>query len=131
MADDGDRGMIDPGEPERSWEPDRSEDQESRPRRALAIVVVVLAIVLIVYSQSTGRLTWIVLCGAGSFLAYSVVRDIPRGQTSVDPYGNDPRFDYVRSADPTGFWVVIAIKGAGAATAVVFGLGLLLGIWQS
>lgn len=131
MADDTDGSMIDPGEPERPWEPYQPEDQESRPRRALAIVVAVLAIVLLVYSRSTGRLTWVVLCGAGSFLAYSVVRDISRGRTSVDLYRNDPRRDYVRSADPVGFWVVIAIKGASAATAVVFGLGLLLGIWQS
>ena len=122
--------MIDPGEPERPWEPDQVQDRESRPRRALIIVVAVLAIVLVVYARSTGRLTWVVLCGAGSFLAYSIVRDIRRGRTGVDPNRSDPSYDYVRSADPVGFWVVIAIKGAGALTAVVFGFALLLDRWR-
>jgi hypothetical protein len=117
--------MIDPGEPERPWEPDE-ENQKSPAIRTLTVIVGLLVISFAVYSRSTGRLTWVLLCSSGSWLAYSVVSDIRRGLSSVSAYGDDPRYDYVRSADPVGYWVVIVIKGAVAATAVGFGLGLLL-----
>jgi len=59
------------------------------------------------------------------------VSDIRRGRSGVDLYGDDPRYDYVRSADRVGYWVVIVIKGAAAAAAVGFGLGLLLKLWHA
>ena len=122
--------MIDPGEPERSWEPDEPESQGSRPRGALAVMVGLLVISFVLYSRSTGGLTWVLLCGAGSWLAYTFVSDIRRGRSGLTTTGDDPRYHYVRSADPVGYWVVIVIKGAAAATAIGFGLGLLLELWH-
>ena len=72
--------MIDPGEPERSWEPDEPENQGSRRRGALAVIVGLLVISFVLYSRSTGRLTWVLLCGVGSWLAYKVMSDMRRGR---------------------------------------------------
>jgi hypothetical protein len=39
-----------------------------------------------------------------------------------------PRYDYVRSADPIGFWILIAFQAAVAAAFVVIGIAELLGL---
>jgi hypothetical protein len=72
----------------------------------------------------------------GLFFAHHVASDVergltlpPDGRTQVDPYGY-PASAYVRSADPIGFWVLIALKGALAAAAVFIALGDLLGFWN-
>jgi hypothetical protein len=71
----------------------------------------------------------------GLAYAHHVTSDVQRGMTSPDgrttqgPYGY-PRSAYVRSADPLGFWILIALKGSVAAAAVLIALGELFGLWN-
>jgi hypothetical protein len=66
----------------------------------------------------------------GVFYALHLATDVRRGRTSIQPYRYDPRYDYVRSADPVGFWILIAIQGALAAATIFGYLGDLLGLWH-
>lgn len=60
-----------------------------------------------------------------------LVHDVRRGRTQIPSRGgDDPRYDYVRSADPIGFWILIALQGAVAAAIAVGAIGDLLGLWK-
>ena len=120
--------MIDPGEPERPWQPDDDAGRASRPTGIAGVVAAVLLVALLLCLRYGGPIGW-VLCAGGLSFGYAVVRDVLRGRTSVSRY-SDPRDDYVRSADPVGFWVVIGIKGAAAAAAIVYGVGLSAHAWH-
>lgn len=93
--------MIDPGEPERPWQPDEGESQGRSPSATVTAIAAALALAFLLW------------------LRFKV------------GFGYDPRYEYVRSADPVGFWVLIFIKGAGAATTIIIGLAILLTHWHS
>lgn len=128
--------MIDPGEPEVPWQPDEPEQQvrsASGPGAAIGAVFALLFVIRFANRHARpwfrGDAGWFLLVAGLSF-AYHVASDVRRGRSNVGRYGNNPRYDYVRAADPVGFWAVIAVKGACAAAVAVFALGLLLGVWS-
>ena len=109
-----------------------SESRWPRVRPALEAIAIIGGVVLIL--ARAGRLTrseedWALLV-FGLLYAHHVATDVRRGRTTLQRYGDDPRYDYVRSADPIGFWVLIALKGAVAAAVAIGALGDLLGLWN-
>ena len=66
----------------------------------------------------------------GVYYVHHVATDIRRGRTTMQQYGNDSRYDYVRSADPIGFWILIGMKGAFAAALLIAGFADLVGVWN-
>jgi hypothetical protein len=113
-----------------------SESPWRKLRSALEIPAIWGAFAIALFARSGRGGEWAVLAFGLAF-GHHVASEIQRGVTLPMPeksilprtYGY-PRGAYVRSADPVGFWVLIALKGAIAATAVVFSLGELLGFWN-
>ena len=106
-----------------------------RTRIVLEVLPIVLLLVLFVLAalgvragKSTEDWTFLVF---GLLYALHVVTDVRFGRTHVTRYARteDPT-DYLRSADPIGFWIVIAIKAAIAIGVVVATLGDLLRFWK-
>ena len=67
----------------------------------------------------------------GVLYAIHVVTDVRFGRTHVvqHAHAEDPT-EYLRSADPIGFWIVIALKGAIAIAVMGATLGDLLRLWK-
>lgn len=110
------------------------ESPSRRFRRILewpAILLTGLALPFLAHRRARA---WDVLAFGLSY-AHHVTSDVQRGMTSPDgrttkgPYGY-PRSAYVRSADPVGFWALIALKGSVAIAAVLIALGELFGFWD-
>lgn len=116
----------------------QSESSEPRWRRIrlfVEIVPVVWLLVLFILaalgvrSSRTGEDWTFILFGV--LYAIHVATDVRFGRAHVTGYARaeDPS-DYLRSADPIGFWIVIAFKGAIAIAMVVATLGDLLRFWK-
>jgi hypothetical protein len=91
-----------------------------------AIIGLALTLILGVRLSASAE-NWFLLAGAFWF-AHGAVEDVTRGRAS--PGGTtylDPSHDYVRSADPFGYWVLTAVKVALAGTLVVAALGRWFG----
>jgi hypothetical protein len=105
-----------------------------RIRVALELFAITGALVVLIL-MGKGRLSeneqdwaWIAF---GLLYGFHVRSDALRGRTHVTRYASaeDPT-DYVRDADPIGFRILIALKGALAAALVIGALGELLGFWN-
>lgn len=113
----------------------RSSESESASRRirtALETPAILAALALLVFFEARhSRIgaDWGLLA-VGLSYANHVILDAQRGRTNPAPRSSDPKYDYVRSADPVGFWVLISLKAALATAAVLVSLGQLIGLWQ-
>lgn len=113
-----------------------SESRWRRIRVALAVSAIVASVVVAILSGagrlrrlSRSELDWAIVA-MGLFYGLHVMTDIRRGRTQLSSRGgNLPRYDYVRSADPIGFWILIALQGALAVATIVASLGDLLRLW--
>jgi hypothetical protein len=110
-----------------------NESRRPRIRAALKVIVFVSAFVVLLLA-SAGRLRtsegdWAIFT-LGLLYALHLARDVRRGRTQVPSRVNLPRYDYVRSADPIGFWILIALQGVFAAAAVLAASADLLGFWN-
>lgn len=99
---------------------------------ALVDVAAIIGLVLSLIPSvrlSVSAENWFLLAG-GFWFAHGAIEDVGRGRASPGgTYSSDPSRDYVRSADPIGFWVLTAVKIALAGALVVTALGRWLGFW--
>jgi hypothetical protein len=112
---------------------DLTESPWLRVRPALEAIAILGAIILLMLVSarplSRAKGDWILLA-CGLYYVHHVATDVRRGRTTLQRYGDDPRYDYVRSADPIGFWVLIGMKGAFAVAVVVGALADLTCLWN-
>src|SRR5437763_11570160 len=120
---------------------DRSpeERKELRTRRINAVrqLIALAAVAAIVYlfpihGNLHGTLSrtgedWLIFA-FGLFLAYLVVLDVLSGVSRIGTYAMGEKFAYMRSADPVGYWFMIAFHSAVAGAMVIGSLVELLGL---
>ena len=112
------------------------ENSESRWRRiriGSVITAIILWALLLILGHfrrlSDGDADW-AACAFGLCYALHLATDVRRGRTQIPSNFNDPKYDYVRSADRVGFWVLIGLQGAVAAAFVIAAVANLLGLWK-
>lgn len=94
-----------------------------------AIIGLVLTLIPGVRLSASAE-NWFLLAGAFWF-AHGAVEDVTRGRASPGGTASlDPSHDYVRSADPIGFWVLTAVKVVLAGTLVAAAFGRWFGFWN-
>lgn len=106
---------------------------QRKPPTPLAIAAAIALLIVIPLARA-GRLSraqqhWLLLV-LGIVFALHVASDIRRGRTGTKYHSNDPLDDTVRSEDASGFWFLIALKGAVAVAALGWAFGGFLGIWK-
>ena len=119
--------------------PEERKELRSRRINAARQLIALAAVAAIIYlfpvhGNLHGALSrtggdWLVLA-LGLFVAYLVGLDVRSGVSRIGTYAMGDKFAYMRSADPVGYWFMIAFHAAVAGGMVLGSVGDLLGFWR-